>query len=103
MKTNTLKTKATPFYPDLSAGPGVTVFSVNSGYPAGHALDLADTFLDAAIQTVIDAAGNLPPSSEASAIYCAIYTLEQAHALIGAVIGGGDGQGENAAGNGGAA
>lgn len=81
-----MKTRKTPFYRDLSAGPDAFAFSVNDGYPADHALELADSVMGAALQTLVDAAGNLPPSSETSAIYAAIYSLEMAHALVNACL-----------------
>ncbi|TCT20643.1 DUF3077 domain-containing protein [Thiobaca trueperi] len=81
-----MKTKQTPFYRDLSAGPDAFAFSVNAGYPSGHALELADTIMGAALQSLVDAAGNLPPGSETTAIYCAIYSLEMAHALVNSCL-----------------
>lgn len=85
-----MKTTHTRFSRDLSAGPDAFVFSVNAGYPADNALELASVIMDAALQTLIDAAANLPPNAETAAIYTALYSLDQAHALIKAVMPFGD-------------
>jgi hypothetical protein len=76
-----MKTEATPFYDVPVVADDAFVFEVRAGIPADLALDLATGQLDAAIRTIHEAADSLGKRPEASLIYTALYTLEQALAL----------------------
>ena len=67
-------------------GEEASFFTVNAGIPAHFALNEAASMMRSAIETLTEASSNLPPSSDASAIYCAAYTLESARGLIESVI-----------------
>ncbi|AFL76407.1 hypothetical protein [Thiocystis violascens] len=77
-----MKTTNTRFAEIPVLGIDANFFSVNAGIPASFALNEAAAMTASAIETLINAASNLEPTSDASAIHCAIYTLQSACGLI---------------------
>ncbi|AFL73577.1 DUF3077 domain-containing protein [Thiocystis violascens] len=78
-----MKTERTPF---SACGPDAYVFEVRPSVPVDDALELASAMMDAAIQSLMDAGSGLGLHPESSRLYTAIYTLEQAHALVNAAV-----------------
>lgn len=77
-----MKTSTTRFSNIPVLGDDAAFFSVNADIPAPFALNEAASMMQSAIETLVSAASDLPLSSEASAIYCATYTLQSALGLI---------------------
>ncbi|MBK5963653.1 hypothetical protein CCR95_06025 [Thiocystis minor] len=81
-----MKTTNTRFSEIPVLGEDANFFSVNAGIPVGFALNEAASMASSAIETLVNAASNLEPTSDASAIHCAIYTLKSACGLIESVV-----------------